>query len=223
MRGLYAIVDVDSLERRGLDPVRFASAVLTAKPAALQLRAKGALPRQVLGLLRELKCACRRAGVPLVANDRADLAALVGCDMVHVGQTDATVEQVRRIAPGVGVGISTHDLGQLEAALSERSAYVAYGPVFPTASKANPEPAVGLDGLAQAAQLARGRAPLVAIGGIGLEQAESIARLADAAAVIAALLPPEGAQDPYAAVAARAAALHARLGGARASSLEATA
>jgi thiamine-phosphate pyrophosphorylase len=223
MRGLYAIVDVDSLQRRGLDPVRFAAAVLAAKPAALQLRAKGALPRHVLGLLRELKCACRRAGVPLVANDRADLAALVGCDMVHVGQTDASVEQVRRIAPGIGVGVSTHDLAQLERALAERPTYVAFGPVFPTASKAEPDPVVGLEGLAQAHRLVRGRVPLVAIGGIGLENAESVARFADAAAVIGALLPPEGTADPYAAVTARASALHARLGGTRAAVVEATA
>src|SRR6478609_1603996 len=103
MKGLYAIVDTQSLALRGVEAVAFAREVLAVRPAALQLRAKGLPPREVLGLLRALLPECRRVGVPLFANDRPDLAALAGCDGVHVGQHDMPIEQVRRIAPRLAV------------------------------------------------------------------------------------------------------------------------
>jgi thiamine-phosphate pyrophosphorylase len=132
--------------------------------------------------------------------------------MVHVGQTDAAPEMVRRIAPGLGFGVSTHDLGQLETALAASPTYVAYGPIFDTTTKSDPDPAVGIDGLERARKVA-GRVPLVAIGGITLENASDVARHADMGAVIAGLLPPEGAND-FADVTSRARSLHHMLGGA---------
>jgi thiamine-phosphate pyrophosphorylase len=193
MKGLYAIVDTKLLDRRGTDPIEYARAVLHARPAALQLRAKDLPARAILCLLRALGPLCRQAGVPLVANDRADLAALAGCDAVHIGQEDLPYELVRRIAPQLGVGMSTHSLAQLDRALAARPQYVAYGPVFETASKANPDPVVGVEGLALASKRAQAEGiPLVAIGGITLERLPEIAAYADAFAVIADLY-PEGA------------------------------
>lgn len=190
MKGLYAIVDTKLLARRGTDPIDFARAVLGAQPAALQLRAKDLPARAILGLLRVLGPLCRQAGVPLVANDRADLAALTGCEAVHIGQDDLPYELVHRIAPQLSVGISTHSAAQLDRALLLRPRYVAYGPVFETASKANPDPVVGIDGLARAVKRARAdHTPLVAIGGITLERAAEVAPHADAVAVIADLYP----------------------------------
>jgi thiamine-phosphate pyrophosphorylase len=190
MHGLYAIVDAGALDQRHLDPVAFAEAVLSVSPTALQLRAKNVSARETLALLRELAPMCHRAGVRLVANDRPDLAILAGCDLVHVGQDDMPVERVRRIAPGLGVGVSTHSLEQLEAALALRPDYVAFGPVFPTTTKTDPDPVVGAAGLSLA--YARTRAagiPLVAIGGITYERARSIVATTDAVAVIGDLLP----------------------------------
>lgn len=188
MRGLYAIVDVSTLARHGVHPVPFAEAVLSAAPAALQVRAKDLAARPFLELLRELAPRCRRAGVPLVANDRADLAALGGCDMVHVGQDDLPVALVRRIAPRVAVGVSTHDASQLAEALASAPDYVAYGPVFTTHSKDNASPVVGLAGLAAAASMAAAvGVPLVAIGGIDVARARLVAEHAQAGAVISAL------------------------------------
>lgn len=193
MKGLYAIVDTGFLARRGTDPMAFARAVLEARPAALQLRAKDVPARAILALLRSLGPLCRQHGVPLVANDRADLAALAGCDAVHIGQEDLPFDLVHRIAPQLSVGISTHDPAQLDRALAVKPRYVAYGPVFPTASKENPDPVVGIEGLRAAAEKTRAAAiPLVAIGGITLETAETIANDADMFAVIADLH-PEGA------------------------------
>lgn len=191
MRGLYAIVDLGTIRARHLEPIAFADAVLSAVPVALQLRAKDAPARETLALLRALAPMCHRIGVPLVANDRPDLAALAGCDWVHVGQADLPIDRVRRIAPGLGVGISTHTWSQLEDALGAFPTYVAFGPVFETATKAKPDPVVGVAGLrgAYARALDHGT-PLVAIGGITREKARLLVGAADAIAVISDLLPP---------------------------------
>ncbi|MBV9949185.1 MAG: thiamine phosphate synthase [Myxococcales bacterium] len=204
MRGLYAIADVGTLDARGLDAVAFARAVLRAKPAALQLRAKDVPPREALALLRAIAPLCHLAGVPLVANDRPDLAILAGCDLVHVGQDDMPIDRVRRIAPGIGVGVSTHTLEQLEAAFAARPSYVAIGPIFETSTKRNADPVVGLAVLRAASVRARAAGvPLVAIGGITRERAVELAGLVDAAAVVSALLPPPVAPDTYPAAADR--------------------
>jgi thiamine-phosphate pyrophosphorylase len=190
MRGLYAIVDVATLAPRRVDPVAFAGAILEAGPAALQLRAKELSSFDTLALLRQLAPMCHSASVPLVANDRPDLALLAGCDMVHVGQEDMPVARARQIAPGLGIGVSTHTPAQLEAALASRPDYVAYGPVYATTSKASPDPVVGVEGVVAAhARLAAAGVSLVAIGGITLERARSLAGHVDAVAVIAGLLP----------------------------------
>jgi thiamine-phosphate pyrophosphorylase len=213
MRGLYAIVDWGTLAAHHLDPVAFADAVLRARPAALQLRAKDAPARETLALLRELAPMCHRAGVPLVANDRPDLALFAGCDLVHVGQTDMPIERVRRIAPRLGVGVSTHTLEQLDAALAARPAYVAFGPVFATTTKANPDPVVGLDGLAAAsARAVAAGVPLVAIGGITRERVASLAGLADAVAVVSDLVPNVAGSEALHEVTARALAFQQLLG-----------
>ena len=215
MRGLYAIVDAGALEVRQVDAVAFAAAVLSAGPSALQLRAKAVPARETLTLLRELAPMCRRAGIPLVANDRPDLAVLAGCDLVHVGQEDMPIDRVRRIAPGLGVGVSTHSLEQLDAALAAHPDYVAFGPVFQTSTKKDAAAVVGVEALRGAyAPAPAAGVPLVAIGGITLERAATLCGAADAVAVIGELLPPalaperlQTASDLLTEVAARARAL----------------
>jgi thiamine-phosphate pyrophosphorylase len=210
MRGLYAIADVATLAARRVDVVTFSRAVLAARPVALQLRAKDLPAREMLSLLRALSPMCRAAGVPLVANDRVDVAALAGCDYVHIGQEDLPFEMAHRIAPALKVGVSTHTIAQLRKALEQKPSYVAYGPIFATSSKAGADPVVGLAGLAAAFVLTRAAGiPLVAIGGITLERASGVAEVCDAAAVIAALI-PEDAADP-AEITLRARRLHAAL------------
>ncbi len=211
LRGLYAIVDLDALDARGLDPLAFTEAILRASPAAVQLRAKHAPRERTLALLSELGVRCRAHGVPLVANDHIELALHAGCDALHVGQEDVSPVLARRIAPTLALGISTHDPEQLSTALSRSPWYVAYGPIFSTASKEQPDPVVGIEGLRQAARIVHvfgrdhgGGVPLVAIGGIDARRAELVAEWADAVAVIAGLLPSESAADPYEDVTARA-------------------
>jgi len=103
---------------------------------------------------------------------------------------------VRLLAPGLLLGVSTHTLEQLEQALADKPDYVAFGPVFGTASKERADPAVGLGLLAQAQRAARSAGiPLVAIGGINLERARQVAEHADLAAVIGALQPERGSLE----------------------------
>ena len=213
MRGLYAIIDVGSLENRGLDPLRFAESVLGAHPAALQLRDKTGGARRTLALLRAIAPAAARAGVPFFANDRPDLALLGGCDGVHVGQDDVPLALVRSLGP-LRVGLSTHDAAQVEAALAEAPDYLAIGPIFATASKDRPAPVVGLAALAALAarvRAARPGLPVVAIGGITRESAAAVGAHADAVAVIQALLPEHAGHagpEVYVEITARARALH---------------
>lgn len=210
MRGLYPIVDLDTLEARRLGPLELAEAVLTARPQLLQLRAKHASPREVLALLEQLKPMCERAGTLLFANDRPDLAILAGADGVHVGQDDLPVAAVRRLSATLKVGVSTHDAEQLAQALALRPDYVAFGPIFATRSKERPDPTLGMQALLDAASAATAAGvPLVAIGGLGLGVAEAIGQAGAMAAVISDLL-HDG--DAPSAVAARASAWQAALG-----------
>jgi thiamine-phosphate pyrophosphorylase len=218
MRGLYAIIDVISLHHRRLDPLRFAAAVLSAKPAAIQLRDKRWRAAETLQLLRALRRMCDDAAVLLFANDRADLAALAHCDGVHVGQDDLPPSEARRMASWsetrAKVGLSLHNADQLQAALAsdvdDRPDYLAFGPVFDTSSKIRPDPPLGIDtlrGLAESA--AASGLPRVAIGGIDLDRAADVAAICPCVAVISALLPAKGdhGSDAYTQVAERTAAL----------------
>ncbi len=147
--------------------------------------------------------------MPLFANDRPDLAVLAGCEGVHVGQDDVPVELVRRVAPSLRIGVSTHTLDQVERALLARPDYVAFGPVFETRSKAQPDQVVGLDVLSAVG--ARSPLPVVAIGGVDLDRARDVARATQLGAAIAALLPDDVGNDDLAPITERARALHIAL------------
>lgn len=202
-KGLYAIVDPEAC--RGRDPLDVTDAILAGGCAALQLRAKRMDDGQLLVLAREMAARAARRGVLFVVDDRVDIALLSAADGVHVGQRDLCVADVRSLAPALSVGLSTHDDAQVQAAGA--ADYLGYGPVFPTRSKDNPDPVVGLEALARAA--ASTKLPMVAIGGVDLARAASVRETGVAmGAVISAIC---GADDPQLA----AAQLHAALGGAR--------
>jgi len=191
--GLYAIVDVP--HPHGLDAAVVTEAVL-AGASVVQLRAKQASTSERVAMLERMASACDRAGVPLFVNDDLDAALAVAGDVgLHLGQGDpgvADLAGVRETAaragkPTLRIGISTHDLGQLRAAIAQRPDYVAFGPVAATRSKANPDPVVGLDGLADAARTSA--LPLVAIGGLDdVLATRAIEVGASAVAVIGALV-----------------------------------
>jgi thiamine-phosphate pyrophosphorylase len=170
---LYVIVDMDLLEASGLS---FARQMAESGVELLQVRAKHATPRHVFETCRQLSAALADLALDssrrprLIVNDRPDIAALAPTDGVHVGQNDLDVESARAIVGrDIWVGVSTHNLEQVGAADQTSADYIAFGPVFPTATKEHPDPVVGLELLSQAR--ARTRKPLVAIGGITLERA----------------------------------------------------
>jgi thiamine-phosphate pyrophosphorylase len=109
---------------------------------------------------------CSDAGACLIVNDRIDIALAVGADGVHLGQTDLPLHVACKLAgTRLAIGISTHDLEQVQRAVSLAPAYIAYGPVFATSTKQNPDPVQGIAAL-RAAVRAAGVVPVVAIGGI---------------------------------------------------------
>jgi len=153
----------------------------------LQYRNKPGSARQMLDDARELR-ARLGTSVRLIMNDRADLCLAAQYDGLHVGQDDLSPESARRIiGPNRWLGVSTHNPEQLADADKTSADYLAIGPVFATASKANPDPIVGLEGVRRARELTR--KPLVAIGGITRANARSVIEAgADAVAVISDLL-----------------------------------
>ncbi len=195
LSGIYAIADDDPRWASG--PREVVTGALAGGASAVQVRHKHLCDRDALALAEWAAAACRRAGALCFANDRFDLADLARADGVHLGDEDLPPE---RIPPDVRsrllVGLSTHTLEQVRASRERPVDYVAFGPVFGTTSKDSKWPARGLDALREAVRLA-GR-PLVAIGGIGLENVADVAAAgAAAAAVISAVA---GASDPAEAV-----------------------
>jgi thiamine-phosphate pyrophosphorylase len=136
-------------------------------------------------------------GARLVVNDRADIALMAGAGGVHVGQDDMPPRAVRAAggAPPFEIGLSTHTQDQIAAAASEPIDYLAVGPVFGTSTKDTGYAAVGLDMVRAAVQGSAGR-PVVAIGGITLENAGQVMRAgASSVAVISGLLAGDPARQ----------------------------
>jgi thiamine-phosphate pyrophosphorylase len=135
----------------------------------------------------------REARVRILINDRTDVALMSGADGVHLGQDDLPAAAARKLlGPAAVIGVSTHSIQQVRDALADGNAdYFAFGPIFPTSTKTDREPIVGLKDLAQVRELI-GEIPLVAIGGINRANFASVLRAgADSAAMISEFyLPP---------------------------------
>jgi thiamine-phosphate pyrophosphorylase len=200
-RGYYAIVDAKPEALGDLAAIEARAArLLAAGPCCLQLRAKNADAAPMFAAALRLRDLCRAARVPFCVNDRLDVALAVEADVVHLGQDDLPLADARRVRALANVermviGFSTHDRAQALAAAAGGADYIGFGPVFATGSKANPDPVVGVDALAEVCGLVS--IPVVAIGGIGLDAVPAVVRAgASAAAVIGAV---DAAPDPEAA------------------------
>src|SRR5580704_19634317 len=182
---LYAIIDPTLLT---ISELELAEALAGSGVELVQYRNKTASSRQFFEISRQLASALGPRGVRFIVNDRADIALLADAGGVHVGQDDLSVEDARAIVgPGRWVGFSTHSLEQVAAADATSADYIAFGPIFPTATKKNPDPVVGTELLQKARQITK--KPLVAIGGITLERAAEVYRAgADSLAVIRDLI-----------------------------------
>jgi thiamine-phosphate pyrophosphorylase len=166
--------------------VRFAAELLQGGASVLQYRNKTGSSRDILSYSRELRRIASHA--TLIMNDRADLCLGAAFDGVHLGQDDLSAEAARTLLGSMcSIGVSAHNAEQVREADGTSADYVAIGPVFPTRSKQNPDPVIGLEGVGQAR--AATRKPLVAIGGITRANCRDVmAAGADSVAVISDLL-----------------------------------
>jgi thiamine-phosphate pyrophosphorylase len=183
---VYPIADTEILARQGFEPAGFVRALLDGGARLLQFRHKSFFTRKNFEQIEEIAALCRAAGAQLIVNDRADFAAI--CDAgLHVGQDDLTPTLARRVMGARMLGLSTHTEAQLRAAADEPVDYVALGPIYRTDSKRNAAPEVGVQSLKDWRPLVA--TPLVAIGGITLDNARAVLDAgADCVAVIGGLL-----------------------------------
>ena len=155
----------------------------------IQLREKTDSPKAFFEDATAALRVARDAGVTLIINDRVDIALALGADGVHLGQTDMPVTAARSLlGPQAIIGYSTHNIAQVKAALDLPIDYLAFGPIFETRSKQNPDPVAGLDALRNVRAIA-GNLPIVAIGGIQRSNLSTVLSTgADSAAIISEIL-----------------------------------
>src|SRR4051794_7122255 len=194
---LYLLADA------GLAPAdelaRIVAQAIRGGVTAVQLRAKIATTLELLELARTLIGVCREANVPLIVNDRVDVALAAeadGAHVGHIGEEDLSPHDARRLlGPQAIVGVSVGTPQEAHMATSQGASYVSAGPMFATATKSNAGPAAG-EALLRSVRAAT-RVPLVVIGGITpLRSAGLFAAGADGVCVGAAIL---RAADPEAA------------------------
>lgn len=195
---LHAIVDVHVAAKAGWKPLDLSRAFLDGGARVLQLRAKDLPSGPFLDLADALVALALAYDASVIVNDRVDVAKLAAAAGVHVGQEDLPPVAAReQLGPSAVIGFSTHSVAQVESALREPISYVAIGPVFRTSTKDTGYSAVGLNLVATASGLVAST-PIVAIGGVTLDNARSaIDAGAAAVAVISDLI---AGRDPEARV-----------------------
>ena len=160
---VYALTDVRLSGLSHAEQVDFLS---LGGASLVQLREKQMPALEFYEQAKAAVAVAERSGVQLIINDRVDVAVAVGASGVHLGQDDLPPDAARRLlGPTAIVGYSTHNVDQALAAVKLPIDYLAIGPIFPTTSKTDTFPVLGLEGL-RAVRRAIGDFPLVAIGGI---------------------------------------------------------
>jgi thiamine-phosphate pyrophosphorylase len=180
---------------RGRSTAEIVRAAVAGGVTCVQLREKNGPTRLFVEEARLVRDVLVGTGVPLIINDRVDVALAVGADGLHLGQTDMSLADARAIAPGLIIGVSVENLDQALLAQAQGADYLGLSPVFSTPTKTDTAPPLGLDGVA----LIRSRVsvPMVGIGGIGPGNAAQVLRAGcDGVAVVSAIV---AASDPQAA------------------------
>ena len=201
IRGFYAVLDRVS---EGLAHQLVSTEHAGAR--VMQLRLKGVTPQELRAAAEMARRVTHQHGAALIINDDVELALSIGAQGVHLGQTDMPIMAARErvmayraalsteaaaALASFWIGISTHTPSQVTAACRGGADYIGCGPVFPTTTKANPDPVIGLVGLRGACELAT--VPVVAIGGVTVQQAAAI--YAAGAAAICAISAVNNAAD----------------------------
>jgi thiamine-phosphate pyrophosphorylase len=190
---LYLITDRRAASRPLPELVAQAIREVDPRRVAVQLREKDLCARELLLLGSAVLEVCRARGVPLLVNERVDVALALGADGVHLGAGALPAREVRRIWPQARIGVSCHSSEEL-VERSDGADFAAWGPVFATPSKAQFGPPLGSRGLAEARAMG---VPLVALGGINSTNAGGLSALGFSG--IACIRAVFSAQDPAAA------------------------
>ena len=157
---------------------RYSHIELTAMALAggadtIQFRAKSGSTREMIDSAGQMKILCKKAGMPLIINDRIDIAMAVGADGVHLGQDDFPIPLARKIlGPDAIIGGSAGDMEEALTCLSEGADYIGAGPVFSTDSKSDAGPATGIENIR--ALVEKIPLPVIAIGGIKLTDIKNL-------------------------------------------------
>ena len=167
--------------------VQIAEALFAGGARLVQVRNKKAAAGDFLAQVERIM-AFAPSDAQVMVNDRIDIAVLAGAAGVHLGQTDLPPVAARRmLGPGRIIGYSTHNLNQALEAEGLPVDYIAVGPIFATATKENPDPVLGVEKLREICRAVR--KPVVAIGGIRLDDAQQVLNAgAQSVAVIRDLL-----------------------------------
>ena len=193
---IYLVADAGYAQ--GRDLLALVEAAVRGGATVVQLRAKDLPARDFAALAQEVARRLASTGVPLLINDRVDIAIACGAAGVHLGQDDLPVPDARRVlGPGAVIGVSVNTPEEARRAAAEGADYVGAGPAFATSTKDTPLAVLGPDGVARIKRAAG--VPVVAIGGITAANAASLAAAgADGVAVVSAVL---GSPDPEGAAA----------------------
>jgi thiamine-phosphate pyrophosphorylase len=196
---LYALLDPE--RAGGHDLAVLGREVVAGGATLVQLRDKHGSTRRLIDETRAIRAALKAAGVPVLVNDRVDVALAAGADGVHVGQDDMPAEEARRLlGPEAVIGLSVKTIAEAETAPLDVLDYVCVGGVYATTSKENVAKPIGVDGLKTVLAVLRARDPRFPVGAIaGIDETNAgavVAAGADGVAIISAL---SLASDPQAA------------------------
>lgn len=206
---LHVITDTTIQSR--FDHAELARLAIEGGADAIQFRMKSGTAREMIHEARRVKEICRRAGVPMIVNDRIDVAIAADADGVHLGRDDFPIRLARTLlGPHRIIGGSAGSMEEALAGVEEGADYLGCGPAFATATKGDAGPAIGPAGIGEIA--ARVSIPVVGIGAISARNALDVVRAgAHGIAVISAVC---SAEDPAAAARGLRALLDSHFGGA---------
>jgi thiamine-phosphate pyrophosphorylase len=193
---LYVLAD--PAQARGVSLAEITAAAARGGATLVQLRNKTGATRELVEQARSIKLALAGTGVPLLVNDRVDVALVAEADGVHLGREDLDARAARQLlGPQAIIGATVRGDQDVAGLTSGAIDYVCIGGVFSTMSKENPDPPIGLAGLSRLARLVRERIPRIPVGaiaGINARNAADVIRAgADGVAVVSAVV---AAADP---------------------------
>lgn len=193
--GVLHVITDTTFQSRFTHP-QLAELAIQGGADTIQFRQKNGSTRELIDIANQMQAICSKHGVPLIVNDRADIALAVGANGTHFGQDDMSVSIGRRILPTETIiGASARTEEKIIEAITEGADYIGFGPIYQTSSKPDAEKPKGLDRLRRMCEIAK--CPVIAIGGITLQTTGEVVRAgAHGIAVISAVC---GHRDPAAA------------------------